>query len=73
MSQTVVHKDATRKRENLRFVLQKTEGSGENQAVIIALEFRSVIMALGVAMLLSETLIRYQLLPVHHILGCKSN
>ena len=50
-------------------VLQTTERSRENQTVIVAFKLRTVIMALRVTMLLSEALIGYQLLPVHHILG----
>jgi hypothetical protein len=52
-----MHEDASRQGEYLSLVLKPTEGSGENQAVIVAFELRSVVVALGVAMLLSETLI----------------
>jgi hypothetical protein len=52
-----MHEDASRQGEYLGLVLKPTEGSGENQAVIVAFELRSVVVALGVAMLLSETLI----------------
>ena len=57
VGQTVMHEDASRQGEYLGLVLKPTEGSGENQAVIVAFELRSVVVALGVAMLLSETLI----------------
>ena len=50
-------KDASRKWKNLCFVLQTTERGGENQAVVVALELRPVIVTLGVPMLLSESLI----------------
>ena len=67
----IVHEDASRKGEHLRLVLQTTEWGGENQTVVVAFELRPIIITLWVAMLLSEALIRYQLLPIHHILGAK--
>ena len=57
VGQAVMHEDASRQGEYLGLVLKPTEGSGENQAVIVAFELRSVVVALGVAMLLSETLL----------------
>lgn len=39
----------------------------KDKTVVIALEFRAIIMALGMLMLLSETLVGYQLFPFHII------
>ena len=71
MGQTVVHKDTSREWKYLGFVLQTTERSRENQTVVIALELCSVVVALRMTMLLTETLVRYQLLPIHHNQGAK--
>ena len=71
MREAVVDKDASRQGKHLCLVLQTTERSRENQAIVIALELCAIIVALRVAMLLSEALIGYQLLPIHHILGAK--
>ena len=65
VSETVVYEDAARQRENLRLVLQPAESRREDQTVVIALELRAVIVALGVLMLLSESLVRYELGPFH--------
>ena len=43
MSQPVVYEYATRQRKNLGFVLQTAERRREDEAVIIALEFGTVI------------------------------
>jgi hypothetical protein len=59
MGKTVVYKHASRQWKDLCFVLKTTERRRENQAVIVALELCPVIMALGVFMLLSETLVGY--------------
>ena len=71
MREAVVNKDASRQGKHLSLVLQTTERSRENQTIVIALELCAIIVALRVAMLLPEALIRYQLLPIHHILGAK--
>ena len=64
-----MHEYAAWQRENLRFVLQTSEGSREDQTVIIALKLCTVVASL-LHILLSEAFARgYQLLPVHHILG----
>ena len=62
----VVHEDAAWQRKHLRLVLQATEGSREDQAVIIALEFRAIILAMR-AMLLPEPLVGEQLSPFHPV------
>ena len=71
MGEAVVHEDAAWQREHLRLVLQTTERGREDQTVIVALELRAVIVALRVTMFLPETLIGYQLLPIHHIQDAK--
>ena len=43
-----MHEDAARKREHLRLVLQTAEWCGEDKTVIVALELRPLVMALGV-------------------------
>ena len=67
VGETVVDEDAARKREDLRLVLQPAESRREDQAVVIALELRAVVVAFGVLMLLSESLVRYELGPFHII------
>ena len=62
-----MHKDTPGEGKYLGFVLQTTERGRENQTVIVAFEFRTVVMSLGVPMLLSESFIRDKLLPIHHI------
>jgi len=42
--QSVVHEDASRKGKHLGLVLQASEGSGENQPVVVALELRAVVL-----------------------------
>ena len=65
VGEAVVHEDTSRKWEHLRLVLQPAEGSREDEPVVIALEFASVVVTLGVSFLLSEPFVGYQLLPVH--------
>ena len=65
VSETVVYKDAARQREYLRLVLQPAESRREDESVVIALEFRAIVVAFGVLMLLSEALVRYELGPFH--------
>ena len=67
VGETVVDEDAARKREDLRLVLQPAECRREDETVVIALEFRAVIMALSMLVFLSETLVGYQLFPFHII------
>ena len=57
VSKTVMHKDAARQREHLRFVLQATEGGGKNQTVVVALELGPVVMALTVLRLLAQSFV----------------
>ena len=54
--ESVMHKDASWQGEHLRLVLQTSEGSREDQAVIIALKFRAVVLAVWLS-LLSQTFI----------------
>ena len=57
MSQTVVHKDASRQGEHLRLVLQAAKRCREDETVVVTLEFRTVIMALRMALFLTESLV----------------
>ena len=66
VSETVVDEDASRKREDLSLVLQPAECRREDETVVIALEFRAIVVAFGVLMLLSEALVRYELFPFHN-------
>jgi hypothetical protein len=66
VGETIVNEDTSREWKDLCLVLQTTEGSGENQTIIVAFELRSVVVSFRVTMLLSESLIRYKLLPIHH-------
>src|SRR5574344_893200 len=66
----VMDEDTSRQREHLRLVLQSAKRCREDETVIVSLEFRAVIMTLRVAILLSEALCGYELLPVHAI-RCK--
>ena len=63
--ETVVNEDASRQREHLSLVLHAAEGSRENQTVVVALELAAVVMALYVAVFLSEALVRNQFFPIH--------
>ena len=78
MREAVVYEDATRERKHLRLVLQAAEGGRENQTVVVAFELRPdsrvvrlaytqpFVMPFWMTMLLSEALVGYQLLPIHH-------
>ena len=68
VGEAVVDEDAAGQREHLSLVLQPAERSRENQSVVVALELRPVVVALGVAMFLSEPLVGNELKPVH---SCK--
>jgi hypothetical protein len=57
MRQSVVHKDTARKREHLRLVLQPAERGGKDQAVVVALEFGTVVFARLVQFLQAEALV----------------
>ena len=46
MRKPIVHEDATGQGENLRLVLQPSEGGGEDQPIIIALEVGALMFAL---------------------------
>ena len=56
MGEPIVDKNTPGEWEDLRLVLKTTEGSREDQAVIITLEFRAIILAMR-AMLLPEPLV----------------
>jgi len=60
-----VYKDRTRQGENLSLVLQSSESRREDEPVVVAFELRPVVVALGMLMLLSETLVRYEFNPFH--------
>ena len=66
MCQSVVDEYTTGKREYLGFVLQTAEGSREDKAVIVTLEFRAVFMAFLVKLFQSEAFGRYERIPIHH-------
>jgi hypothetical protein len=66
VGEAVVYEDATREGEYLSLVLQPTEGSRKDQSVIVTLELRSVVMTFGMTVLLTESFVGYQLLPIHH-------
>ena len=65
VSQAVVYEDAARKRKHLRLVLHTAERRREDKAVIVALEFRAVVVAHGMVIFLPKALIGNELLPVH--------
>ena len=54
--QPVVHKDAARQGKHLRLVLQAAEGGGEDQAVVVALKFRTVLGVVAVILLQAQAL-----------------
>jgi len=56
MSQPVVNKNATRKRENLSFILQPSEGGRKYNPVEIPLKVRTGLVNLGRVLLCSESL-----------------
>ena len=64
MRQPVVHEDAARQGKDLRLVLQTPEGGRENQAVVVALEFRTVVALLSSAFQ-SQALAAQKLCPIH--------
>ena len=65
VSEAVVNEDAAWQRKHLCLVLHTTERSREDKAVVVAFELRTVVVTFGVAQLLSESLVRYELLPIH--------
>ena len=65
MGQPVMYENASRQRENLCLVLQPPERGGKDEAVIIALEFRTVVFFHLMILFQSQALVGYQLLPVH--------
>ena len=64
MGQTVVDEDTSRKRKNLRLVLQPAERGREDKAVVVALEFRTVVALLSSAFQ-SQALAAQKLCPIH--------
>lgn len=63
-----MHEDASRKREHLRLILQAAERSRIDKPVAITFEFRAVVVAQRMPLLLSEPFIADELLPVHNLL-----
>ena len=67
MRQSVMHEDTAGQGEHLCLVLQAPEGSRENQTVVVALEFRTVVVPFGVSILLSETFGSDKYFPIHSV------
>ena len=65
MGKAIVHKDASRQGEHLRFILQAPERRRKDQTVIVTQEVRAVHVALAMVGLHTEALSRYQLSPIH--------
>ena len=65
VGEAVVYKYAARQGKHLCLVLHTTEWSREYESVVVALEFGAVVMAFGMALFLSQSLVGYELLPVH--------
>ena len=61
-----MHENTARKGEHLGLVLQSPEGGRKDQSVIVTLELRPVIMTFWMTVFLTESLVGYQLLPIHH-------
>jgi hypothetical protein len=59
VGETVVDEDTARQREYLGLVLKTTEGGGEYQTVIVALELCTVVVTLRMTVLLAQTLVGY--------------
>lgn len=57
VGEAVVDEDAARKRKHLGLVLHTAERGREYKPVVVALEFRAVVVADGVTVLLPEPLI----------------
>ena len=70
VGQTVVDEDAARKGEDLRLVLHAPERRGEDEAVVVALELRTLVVTLKVTAFLPKAFRGYELLPVHCISYC---
>jgi hypothetical protein len=66
VGEAVVYEDAARQGKHLGLVLHAPERGGEDEAVVIALEFRAVVVAFRVSVFLSEAFVGYKLLPVHN-------
>ena len=60
--------DTARQREDLSLVLQPTEWGRKDKTVVVAFELCTIIMTLWVTVLLPQSFIGYQLLPIHHML-----
>ena len=70
VGEAVVYEDASREGEHLCLVLQPAEGGWEDETVVVALELRTIVVTFGMTVLLAESFVGYQLLPIHHN-GCK--
>ena len=66
VGQTVMDEDTARQREDLSLVLQPTEWGRKDKTVVVAFELCTIIMTLWVTVLLPQSFIGYQLLPIHH-------
>ena len=65
VGETVVHEYASWQWKYLSFVLQSSERRREDEAVVVALKFGTVVFVFCVNCLLSESFVGYELLPVH--------
>ena len=68
MGEAVVYKHATRQGEYLGLVLQTAKGCGEDETVVVALEFGAVVFLADVLVFLPEPLIGDKLLPIHGVI-----
>lgn len=59
---------AAGQREHLRLVLQSPERCGEDEAVVIPLKFRTVLVTLFMKLFQAESFGGYEGIPVHHVL-----
>jgi hypothetical protein len=57
MCEAVVYENGTGKRKDLGLVLQPTKRRRENQAVVVALKLRALVVALRVSQLLPEAFV----------------
>ena len=68
MCQPVVYEYAAGQREHLCLVLQSPERCGEDEAVVIPLKFRTVLVTLFMKLFQAESFGGYEGIPVHHVL-----
>jgi hypothetical protein len=65
VGETVVHEYASWQWKYLSLVLQSSERRREDETVVVALKFGTVVFVFCVNCLLSESFVGYELLPVH--------